>query len=863
MPVEGEGAGLMLYQLQDLTPRSTPLTRQPGRLLSRYVGRDGELATLQRHLAQVERGQGQVVGIIGEPGMGKSRLLYEFRRTVKSHEVTYLEGHCQSYGRTIPYLPILDGLRDACGITEADHADDLPAKVRVSLQELELEPDAVAPYLLHLLGVANGTERLAGLSPQALKARTFEALHGVFLASARHRPLILVVENIHWIDATSEEYLAAFVERLPGAAVLLLVTTRPGYRPPWLDKSYAAQLALRPLPEYDSRQLLRSALRRMRLATPLLQQIVATAEGNPFFLEELAHTAVGWGAEATGLTIPDTIQDVLAARLDRLPATGKRLLQAAAVIGREVPAALLGAVMERSQEDLHRELAPLQAAEFLYEVGLGPERVYTFKHALTQEVAYGSLLRRTRQQYHRRVAEALEAQFPQTREAQPERLAHHYTEAGRLAQALPYWLQAGQRAIERSANAEAIAHLTKGLELLTTLPDSPERRQQELTLHIALGPPLIVTKGYASPEVEHAYTRARELCQQVGETPQRFSVLLGLWAFYFVRAELDIAQELAEQLLSLARGQPNPALLIEAHSAFGHTVFYRGEFPLSGEHAEQVLALYDPQQHRANRVRYGQDPKVLGLSYMAWALMLLGYPDQAVQRSHEALTLAQELSHPFTQAFASDFAARVYQLRREGQRAQMPAMACMALATEHGFTHRLASATTMWGWTLAQQGQGEEGLLQLRQGLAAYGATGAALARPYWLALLAETYGDMGRAEEGLSVVAEALEAVERTGERFYAAELYRLKGELLLTLPPALARSSPEACFQQALDVARRLGTKFLELRAAMSLSRLWQRQRKKKAARQLLAEIYGWFTEGFDTVDLQEARALLDALA
>jgi len=489
----------------------------------------------------------------------------------------------------------------------------------------------------------------------------------------------------------------------------------------------------------------------------------------------------------------------------------------------------------------------LVEAEFLYQRGVPPQATYLFKHALIQDAAYQSLLRSTRQQYHQRIAKVLVAQFPETVETQPELLAHHYTEAGLSALAVAYWQRAGKRASERSAYVEAISHLRKGLEVLQVLPDTPARLQHELELQTTLGPALIATKGFGAPEVAQAYTRARELCQQMGETPDVFPVLRGLWVFHEARAELQMARELAEQLLVLAQRLQDPVYLIEAHRALGNTLFWLGEFGPAWGHLEQAIALYDAQQHR---------------SYAARALWLLGYPDQARRRSAEALTLAQELSHSPSLAVALAWAPFLHQSCREVPMVQERAEALMGLAAEQGFQWWLAVGTIFRDWALAQQGrQGEEEMAQLRQGLAFYWTPGAELDRTYWLALLAEAYGTVGQDEEGLRLLREALVVVEKSGVQHWEAELHRLKGELLLhqTIPDA---QHAEACFGQALATARRQQAKSLELRAAMSLAQLWQRQGKRAAARQMLAAVYDWFTEGFDTADLQEAKALLDAL-
>jgi predicted ATPase len=557
------------------------------------------------------------------------------------------------------------------------------------------------------------------------------------------------------------------------------------------------------------------------------------------------------------------------ARLDCLAAV-KSLAQLGATLGREFSYELLQAVSPWDEGTLQRGLHQLVEAEFLYQRGVPPQATYLFKHALIQDAAYQSLLKSTRQQHHQRIAKVLEARFPEVCETQPELLAHHYTEAGLSAQAIPYWQQAGQRAIQRSANVEAIAHLTRGLDILQALPDTPERAQQELDLQTTLGPALMVTKGMGAPEVLQAYARARELCQQVGETPQLFQVLQGLWFFYLMRMELQTARELGEHLLTLAQQVGDPALLLDAHYALGNTLNYLGELAAAQAHFAQGITLYDPQQHRAHVVRYGLDLGVACRYYAGVTLWYLGYPDQALQRSHEALTLARELAHPFSLVGALFFAAWLHQLRREWPLTHERAEAARALSAEQGFAHFVAGGTIFRGCALAErdpapdtgQGQVEEGMAQMQQGLAAWRATGAEVLRPYGLALLAKASAKLGQLEGGLSLLAEALAVVDDTGERRWEAELYRLKGELLLARS-AEHHTEAEACFHQALDIARRQQAKSWELRAAMSLSRLCQQQGKRAEARQLLAPIYGWFIEGSDTADLQAAKALLKELS
>jgi predicted ATPase len=482
---------------------------------------------------------------------------------------------------------------------------------------------------------------------------------------------------------------------------------------------------------------------------------------------------------------------------------------------------------------------------------------------LIQDAAYASLLKSTRQQVHRQAAQVLEAQFPETVETQPELVAQHYTEAGCPAQAIVYWQQAGQQALQRLANLEAVQHLTNGLTLLVVLPETPARAQQELDLQVALGPALVATKGFAAPEVEQTYARARALCTQVGETPQLFPTLRGLCLFYQNRGLLTTSRELGEQLDRLAygaaRGRANAAL--EAHDTYGSTLFQLGEYAAARTHLEQGITLIDPAAQRTLAERYGWAPGVRCLVYAANALWCLGFPVLAVLRSQEALALAQELEHPHSLALAQHWAAYLHHRRREIQAVQALAAALLTLATAQEFPLYAGHGACWQGWALAMQGQGEAGLAQMRQGMTTVLATGQMLARPLWLVLLAEAAGHAGQVEEGLHLLAEALTAFDVSGRGDLLAETYRLQGALLLrqAIPDA---AQAEACFQQALAIARRQQAKSWELRAAMSLSRLWQQQGKRAEARELLAPIYGWFTEGFDTADLQDTKALLEEL-
>jgi predicted ATPase len=860
--VKGKTEPVTPYKVIGTLPRRSPIASRGERILSPFVGREREVATLEALFAQVEAGQGQVVGIVAEAGGGKSRLLYEFRQCLQDKQVTYLEGRCLSYGSTMPYHPLLDVLRHSCGISETESPDTIHEKVRFALQEVGMDPEASAPYLLHLLGVQDGTERLAPLTPEAIRTRMFDTLKQMSLKGSQRRPLIFEIEDLHWIDKTSEDSLASLVESLTGASILLLTTFRPGYRPPWIDKSYATQLSLRSLTRHDSATVVHATSDDTTLPAHLEQRILEQAEGNPFFLEEMTRAVMEQGARQQAVLVPDTIQGVLSARLDRLPEAHKRLLQTASVLGREFSPQLLQALWEETTP-LEPLLLDLKRLEFLYERTRGEEPVYVFKHALTQDVTYDSLLTTRKQVLHTAAGHALERLYPDWLVERSEELARHYTEAGLNEQAVHYWHHAGQKAIERSAHVEAIAHLQQGLELLKKLPETAERTQREVDMLIAMGASLLAVKGYAAAEVRETYRRAHDLCQDLHDPHQLFPVLRGLWNYYLGRVELQTARALGEQLLTLAQQvQDSTPMLLAAHRALGTTSYYLGAVATAHTHLTQGIKLYDSQQHRASTFLYGEDTGVVCRNQAARALWCLGYPDQGLAWSDEAATLAQQIAHPYSLGFALTSAANFHQLRREVCATQERADAAITLATVQGFPHWRARGAILRGWALVQQGQAKEGIEQLQQSMQAFRATGAELNRPYFLALLAEAHGTLGEPETGLTVLTEALALVDTTGERYYEPELYRLKGELLLQQNSA-NHAEAEICFHKALDLARDQQAKSFELRIATSLAKLWQQQGKRQEAHDLLASVYGWFTEGFDTADLKDAKALLDELA
>ena len=550
-PVDGQSTPARLYTLVGPRRRPAPAVPHTARAGTPFVGRARALATLHDVWTHVPQGQGHVVSVVGESGMGKSRLVAEFRHRLRSEPLMYVQGHCLSYGQAMAYQPVRTLLRHACGITEVDCPTVIAAKVQRRLHKVGMDPVVAAPYLLHLLGSASASERLAGLSPEEYQASTCAVLMQLSLQSSQRCPLVMAVEDLHWIDATSEAWLAALAERLAGARILLLVTFRPGYRPPWMGRSDATQLALSRLTPQDSAQVVHALLPPAQRSTVLLHEIVTKAEGNPFFLAELTRSVAEHGTPQPPRTLPDTVHAVLTALIDRLPPVTKRVLQTAAIMGQEVPRALLAAMTKLPQEVLAQSLAQLQAAELLHETALVPKSVYTFTHVLMQEAAYQAVLESTRQQQHLQLAQLVAEQCAPLAAQQPAWLAHHYTEAGCAAHAIPYWQAAGQHAADRFAHAEAMTHFTRALALVRTLPVTPATACQELTLLCRLGVQL-ATRGAATSEVEQTYTQALALCQQVGQVQELFPVLYGLSRLYKKRGQLQHARDLGEQLLVLA-----------------------------------------------------------------------------------------------------------------------------------------------------------------------------------------------------------------------------------------------------------------------------------------------------------------------
>jgi class 3 adenylate cyclase/predicted ATPase len=837
-----------------------------GSALTRLVGRDEEIDLLLRRWARARAGDGQVVLVSGEPGLGKSRIAAALAECLHAEPHLRLRYFCSPYHQDSALYPFIDQLGRASGFAR----DDLPA---AKLEKLEAvlaratPPDEDVALLADLLSLpVSERHPLLNLSPQRKKGQILEALIRQLEGLAHPQPVFMVFEDAHWIDPTSRELLDLAVERVRRLPLLLIVTFRPEFQPTWIGRPQVSMVTLNRL---DRTVLVEQIAGSKSLPDEVIDQIIERTDGVPLFVEELTKSVLESGllgeqadryvlARALPpFAIPTTLHDSLMARLDRL-ASVRLVAQIGAAIGREFSYELLRAVSRLPEDELQTSLARLVASELVFQRGTPPDAVYSFKHALVQDAAHGSLLRSTRHQLHAQIAETLETQSPELMDSQPELLAQHYAEAGLVEKSVACWNKAGRRSVAHSALAEAAAQLEKGLDQLALLPDTPKRQRQKLEFWSALGAVLLAVKGFAAPETGQAYARARELWEQLGSPSEFLQVPYGQSVYHLYRGELDLALRLDEDLLCVSLQRNDPAGLVLGHQSFGRNLFFVGSFAASRSHLEEALTLYDPNSHRSLGHQTGSHPHVNSQAYLGNVLFCLGYPDQALARISAAIAEARKLAHP--PSLAGNLATGIRLRLLVGDNAALGEWVdqLVTVTTEQGFPHWRAMEAICRGWLKVKKDDVEEGISLLRSGLATSLTTGAW--RPHNIALLAAACEIAGQIEEALSLTDEALQIVERTGERWFAAELNRHKGQLLLRQGHSEAA---EELYYKALSIAAEQEAKLWELRAAVSLARLHRDQSRHTEARDLLTPVYGWFTEGFDTADLKEAKALLDELA
>jgi class 3 adenylate cyclase/predicted ATPase len=868
-PLKGVATPLEVYQVLSESTARTRMEAIGNADLTPLVGRETEMQLLEETWAHSVAGRGQIVLLSGEAGIGKSRLVRHISEYT-ADDAWLIPWQCSPFYQHTALYPVVDVLERVALRFERDHsAVQRMRKLEGWLVQNGQPLADTVPLFSSLLSIPLTPEYTPSTAPpEQQRKQTLQAISTIIVHRAAQQPVLLVTEDMQWVDPTTVELLSSIIEQAPHAPIMVLLTHRPDFEPPWPQKGSVTAIPLGRLLSDDAAELANRVAGGKKLPADVMAQVLTKTDGVPLFVEELTKMLLESGLltehaeryELTGplpaLAIPNTLHDSLAARLDRLSPV-KSLAQLAATLGREFSYPLLRAVAPWDDVTLQRGLRQLTDAELLYEQGLPPTATYRFKHALIQDAAYQSLLKSTRQQHHQRIAQTLESQFPETVSTHPELSAHHYTEAGMTAEAIPYWQAAGQRALQRYANHEAANHAKRGLELLSTLPETPQRAKQELSLQILLGPALSFVQGPQS--VEHIYARACELARHVGSTPELFPALSGLQYAQMVRGQMHKARALAEEFLELAQPQQDPLILAVGHRMLAYTAWWQGDFIDVRNHSAQGLAFYNRDQHRTCVVSYVQDSGVLCGYLSALADWVLGYPTRAVQAMERTVEHARGLEHPYSVAITLLFAAQLSQLRRDRESARTQAEAAMAVSSEHGL-----DAVELWcllprGWALAEQGEVAKGIADIREGMERRRAHGIGAVWPWFFASLAELCGMCGRLDEGLRALQEALQWVERNDEHLYEAEVYRIKGELLLKRGDM---RDAEQCFQRALQVARQQEAKSWELRAATSLSRLWVQQGNPGGARELLLPVYGWFTEGFDTADLQDAEALVDEL-
>ena len=856
--------------------------------LTPLTGRDLEVSLLKDRWEQAQDGMGQVVLLVGEPGLGKSRLVHTIKCHVQSqtgtyptelhlspssvlpvHESPIVEWRCSPHFQNTGLFPVVEFFERILGFGRDDTPSGRFDRLVRHLGEYELARPDFVPLLASLLSLPLGAHYLPlGLSPVREREETFLAMMEWLRAYSSRRPVLLIIEDLHWVDASTLEFLKRFVAEGLHERVLTLLTFRPEFQTPWPAVAHQTSLALSRLNRRQVGDLMR---RKMNgdVSDALVQRIFDRTSGVPLFVEEFTKLmqesgVVGKGDAGAGIEkllgreIPATLQDLVMARLERMDCE-REVAPLAATLGREFSYELLAAVTTLDEPALQAELVKLVRAEILYPKGRPPGCTYVFKHALLEDALYNSLIKAQRQQFHRRIAEVLESQFRSNVETQPELLARHMTEAGLTEKAIGYWLQAGLRSRERSADIEAIGHLTKGLALLDALGESPERDAQGLQLLMALGMAYQTVNGWATDQAGLAFRRARVLCERIGQATELFAVLWGIWGWHLLRGELRLCMDLAAEGLDFAEQYPDPGMRREALFMPGLTMLYRGDFSGARDHLQQSLALGDnPEQHRAWTVHTGQNSAVTHRCYLFLALWHLGYPDQALRLSEETVALARRIGHLFSLDYSLHHCGWLYLQSRLPARLKAAAEEEITIAAEQGFALWHASGMFFQGAGMLLEGERDRTMPLLVKGLQAWQATGAKLTLTYQFGALGEAYTQQGCFEDALQALEEGLALAEKNDERCHEAELRRLKGELLL-VQSRDHDATAEECFQQAIQTARRQQSRAWELRATMSLARLWQRQGRCAEARAALATIYGKYTEGFTTPDLADAAALL----
>jgi class 3 adenylate cyclase/predicted ATPase len=846
--------------------------------LTALVGREEELELLLRRWSSAKTGEGQVVLLSGEAGIGKSRVTAALLERLAAEPHTGLRYFCSPRHTDSAFYPIIRQMERAAGFAQDDTAQAKLNKLDTLLaRSFTLCEDAV--LFAEMLSLPNdGRYPTLELAPEQRRQRTLEAISTQIKALAQQSPVLMIFEDAHWADPTSLEALGRAVDRTRALGVLLIVTYRPEFEPPWIGQSHVSARTVNRITRREIDTMIDLVIGNKPLLTGLRPDIIERSDGIPLFVEEMTKAVLEAGSErvaelttaavqSPSLSVPASLHASLMARLDHL-SSAKEVAQIGGAIGREFSYALLAAVTRKPEGELVSALDRLVAAGLLFRQGVLPYARYLFKHALVQDAAHGTLLGQPRRALHARIAETLEGEFAEVAESQPELLARHCTEAGLIEKAASLWGKAGQRSLERSALAEAAEQFKRALDQIAALPDTAALRRKQIKFQVALANALMHSKGYASPDTKASLAQARfyvERAEEFGEPPEDplllFSVLYGFWVGNYVAFNGDVLRDLASQFLALAEKQGATVPLMIGHRLVGTSLMARGDIAESQVHYDKALALYDPAEHRPLSTRFGQDVSVVILSYRSWTRWLLGYSEAALADTDDALKNAREMGQASTLIYALSHASFTHTFCGNYPAVNAQLDEATTLAYEKSASAWKAMGMMHQGSLSALTGEASNAVQKMTSGISAWRSTGSTLWLPWYLSNLARAYAELGQFDNASHCIGEAMTTIQTTKERWSEAEVHRIAGEIALKSPgPDVAKA--EAYFQRALSVARQQQAKSWELRAAMSLARLWRHQRKPQQARELLAPVYRWFTEGFDTLDLKEAKALLDAL-
>ena len=837
--------------------------------LTPLVGRSSELRLLLDRWEKVKEGDGQVILLSGIPGVGKSRLLHELKSHVEEEQHILLHHQCSPYHNQSAFHPVIEQIEQAAHLIAREADADKITKLQAYLPRST--NSSIEPLLLiaNLLSISTENQQhLSELTPQQIKNRTISTLVDLLLAFSVQRPTLCIFEDAHWLDASTLELLELMISRITHARVLLIVSSRPEFRPTWLAHANVSTHSLTRLSQAEVKTMIRDLLRGENMPQKLVDQIIEKADGVPLFIEELTSSTLsaplretlGHTEQPASLRVPETLSDALMERLDRA-APSRRVAQIAAVIGREFSDDLLSAAARIDEEDMQSALSLLEKADIIYRVGISPFVRFAFKHVLLRDAIYDSLLKSKRQQIHADIAAILVHDFPKLVENQPEVLALHYQEASNHQMAIRYWFESGQRALAHSANVEAIANFRKALQLLNALPETPERIKQEIDIQLALGIPLIAVRGYTAAETREAFSRARTLCLRLGDIPEYFQALFGLWGNHWMCGKNDEALRMADEFLSRSRALSDPVLLMVANRVMGSTLLTLGDFQSSANHFEETIRLSTGREERPLYNLYMVGPRAASLLLLSWDLWILGYPDQALSRVSEALALGKDLGHPYTVAFAHYMTSVVHLLRGDAAHALESAERSFEMSQEQRFSLYAILSRISRGRAIGEMGRLGEARVELTQGIDEARRNGVGFMLPMMDSWLADVHTKTGENEYALSFVERALTNIGDVTGRSWEAELHRQRAQILLALDPSKLREA-ESHLQKSIEVARGQSAKSLELRATTNLAELWRTQGRPDEARALLEPICHWFNEGAETADLRQARDAQSAL-